>query len=155
MPPIRVYADTSVYGGVFDAEFERSSRMFFEQAKQGRFLLVISALVEAELEPSPDAVRVHFDAIKRGLQVVDLTQEVLELQEAYLAADVVTSGSAEDALHVAYATFARCDLLVSWNFKHIVHKDKVPRYNAVNILRGFPTIGIYSPSEVIQYEKGL
>ena len=43
-------------------------------------------------------------------------------------------------------------LIVSWNFKHIVHYQKIPMYNAVNVLHGFPEISIYSPSEVIDYE---
>jgi hypothetical protein len=58
----------------------------------------------------------------------------------------------EDALHVAVATASDCSLIVSWNFKHIVHFEKIPLYNAVNTLRGHAHIGIFSPLEVIQYE---
>ena len=43
-------------------------------------------------------------------------------------------------------------LIVSWNFKHIVHCEKIPLYNAVNALRGYTSIGICSPLEVIRYE---
>jgi hypothetical protein len=57
----------------------------------------------------------------------------------------------EDALHVAISTISGCDLIVSWNFKHIVHFDKIPKYNAVNVLNGYGRIGIYSPLEVIKY----
>lgn len=70
----------------------------------------------------------------------------------YINSGVVTEKSFDDALHVAIATISGCDLIVSWNFKHIVHFEKIPKYNAVNILKGHRQIGIYSPLEVIKYE---
>ena len=56
------------------------------------------------------------------------------------------------ALHVALATTNRCRLIVSWNFKHIVHFDKIPLYNGVNLINGYDTLSINTPSEVIDYE---
>jgi hypothetical protein len=44
---------------------------------------------------------------------------------------------------------SRADLLVSWNFKHIVHWDKIRGFNAVNLREGYPSIEIRSPQEVI------
>ncbi len=76
----------------------------------------------------------------------------MKLQANYIEADILTEKYFDDAMHVAIATVAGCDFIVSWNFKHIVHFDKIPKYNAVNVLNGYGTIGIYSPLEVIQYE---
>ncbi|MGH8559463.1 MAG: hypothetical protein ACRESZ_18845 [Methylococcales bacterium] len=42
-------------------------------------------------------------------------------------------------------------MIVSWNFKHIVHFDKIPKYNAVNALKGYRAIELFSPSQVIDY----
>jgi hypothetical protein len=42
--------------------------------------------------------------------------------------------------------------ILSWNFRHIVHFDKIPIYNAVSELNGYRPIAIYSPSAVIAYE---
>lgn len=70
----------------------------------------------------------------------------------YVAAGVVREKSLGDALHVAIATVSGCDLIVSWNFRHIVHFEKISKYNAVNVLNGYGQIGIYSPSEVIHYD---
>ena len=42
---IRVYAETSVYGGVFDAGIDAASREFFAQVRSGRFALIVSAVV--------------------------------------------------------------------------------------------------------------
>ena len=46
-------------------------------------------------------------------------------------------------------------MLVSWNFKHIVHYDKKRKYNAVNTLRGYNSIDILTPAEVIEYEEDI
>jgi hypothetical protein len=46
-----------------------------------------------------------------------------------------------------------CSLIVSWNFKHIVHFEKIPLYNAINTVNGFQNIAIFSPQEVIKYEE--
>lgn len=54
---------------------------------------------------------------------------------------------------LAIATVSNCSLIVSWNFVHIVHFEKIKRYNAVNTLNGYAAIAIHSPQEVIQYEE--
>jgi hypothetical protein len=59
---------------------------------------------------------------------------------------------AADALHVALATVARCAMIVSWNFKHIVSFRRIPLYNAVNKTNGYSEIGIFTPQEVIEDE---
>jgi hypothetical protein len=61
----------------------------------------------------------------------------------------VGSANEDDALHVALATVNNCDMIVSWNFKHIVHYDKIRAYNGINIRLGYSVIAIYSPKEVI------
>ena len=54
---MKVYADTSVFGGVFDQEFSAPSRQFFDEIDAGRFILVTSAVVAAEIEPAPGEIR--------------------------------------------------------------------------------------------------
>ncbi len=58
---------------------------------------------------------------------------------------------ANDALHVALATVSQCLLIVSWNFRHLVHFQKIPWYNTVNVSNGYHAINIFSPLEVIHY----
>ena len=152
MSVIRVYADTSVFGGAFDEEFQVASKTFFEQVRSGRFKLVTSALVQEEMEPAPTDVRGLFEEVLDLVDVVEISEEAIDLRDAYLESGIVSPQWSDDALHVALATVAGCSLIVSWNFKHIVHFEKIPLYNAVNTLRGYTSIGIFSPLEVIQYE---
>jgi predicted nucleic acid-binding protein len=150
---MKIYADTSVFGGVFDEEFARDSRQFFEDILAGKFSLVISALVEEEIEAAPEPVRNHFIRFASTSELAEISPAVLDLRDAYLSAGIVTSKSMDDATHVALATISQCEIIVSWNFKHIVHFQKIPKYNAVNILHGYRSINIYSPSEVISYDE--
>ena len=57
-----------------------------------------------------------------------------------------------DAQHIAIATVARVDVLVSWNFKHIVNLHRIHGYNSVNLRRGYPTLEIRAPREVLPDE---
>ncbi len=150
---MKIYADTSVFGGVFDEEFAQDSRQFFEDVLIGKFSLVISALVEQEIESAPELVRVNFMRFVSTSELAEISPAVLDLRDAYLSAGIVTPKSTDDATHVALATISQCEIIVSWNFKHIVHFQKIPKYNAVNALHGYRSINIYSPSEVISYEE--
>jgi predicted nucleic acid-binding protein len=148
----RTYVDTSVFGGVFDDEFDIASQRFFNQVKRKEFILITSAVVQEELKKAPEDVRAFFLEMLPYSKVIEITKETLDLRNAYLKAEIVSSKYTNDALHVAIATVAGCDIILSWNFKHIVHFDKIPLYNAVNILNGYNSISIFSPWEVIKYD---
>jgi predicted nucleic acid-binding protein len=152
MKAIRVYADTSVFGGVYDDEFKQPSLKFFEQVRGGQFSLVTSAVVQDEMVAAPPTVRRFFEEMLGLAEIADITASALELRDAYLQARIVTPKYSDDALHVALATVAGCSLIVSWNFQHIVHFQKIPLYNAINTLQGYQPIAIFSPQEVIRYE---
>jgi hypothetical protein len=78
---------------------------------------------------------------------------VIDLQNAYIKEGIVTEKFLPDALHVALATVSEASMIVSWNFKHIVNFQKIPLYNAVNTLKGYEHIAVYSPLEVIGNEN--
>ncbi len=151
---IRVYADTSVFGGVFDPEFERASREFFDEVRSRRFRLVISAPVRDELARAPAQVRELLSDMAEYVEAVEATVEAVALRRAYLDAGVVSSRYATDALHVAVATVTGCEVIVSWNFRHIVNFERIPMYNKINAVNGYNPIAIYSPLEVLADEEG-
>ncbi|MBM3933098.1 MAG: type II toxin-antitoxin system VapC family toxin [SAR202 cluster bacterium] len=150
---MRVYCDTSVFGGLFDPEFTVASKAFFEQVLEGRFALITSSIVEEELALAPPAVRKVYSGLAGIIEVVPISDTAIQLRDAYLTAQVVGSKSHKDALHIAVASTSDCRMVVSWNFKHIVHFQKIPVYNAINTVYGLPPLGIFSPSEVIHYDN--
>lgn len=71
------------------------------------------------------------------------------LADNYIKEKVVGRTSKNDCLHIGMATVAKVDLLVSWNFKHIVNIYRIRGYNAVNIKLGFPVLEIRSPKDIV------
>ena len=149
----RIYVDTSVYGGVFDKEFQKPSVRFFEQVRKGVFRLVTSGIVQREVDLAPTQVAKFFDDFLENTEMIPTSAEALVLRKAYLDAKIVSQKYSDDALHVALATFSSCQIIVSWNFKHIVHYDKIDLYNAVNVMNGYSRLAICTPAEVIKYEE--
>lgn len=62
---------------------------------------------------------------------------------------VVGNSASDDAFHVALAIVHGADLIVSWNFKHLVHVDRIRAFNSVSVQMGYNTIDIRSPKEVV------
>lgn len=149
MRKIRVYVDTSVFGGVQDEEFCEASQRFFDRVHKGEFVVLLSTVTLRELEKSPNAIKTVWQNLPVELvEILPINDDIKELSEAYLNADVLTASSLNDALHVAAATAAGADLILSWNFKHIVNFSRIRGFNSVNISLGYRTLTILSPLEV-------
>jgi predicted nucleic acid-binding protein len=149
MRRIRVYVDTSVFGGTADVEFAAASRQFFDRVRAGDFVVMVSPVVVQEIARAPSAVQdVLKELPKSAVVEVPATPDATALAKAYIEAEIIGEGRMADALHVALATVSGADLILSWNFKHIVNYDRIHKYNGVNVLRGYPAIGIYSPLEL-------
>ena len=102
-----------------------------------------------ELANAPVRVRELLSSLPADrVEQVRLTRDVIDLRDAYLAAGILDPQSKDDATHVAAATVARADAIVSWNFKHLVRIDKMRAYNQVNLQTGFGLLSIVSPQEV-------
>jgi hypothetical protein len=154
MKTFRVYVDTSVLGGCFDREFESWSNALIGDFFAGRFVPVVSDLVVAECDAAPPAVRSKLDEVLAfGAELLAIDRETLELAEQYAGHEILPPRFRNDLLHIAVATVADVDVLVSWNFKHIVRLDKIRRYSAVNLEAGYRPLQIRSPREVSSYEE--
>ena len=84
--------------------------------------------------------------------MVFVTDEALQLARNYIDQNVVGKTSFDDCVHIALASINRVDILVSWNFKHIVNVYRIRGYNSVNLRSGYQTLEISSPKDIIQYE---
>ncbi len=146
----RIYVDTSVVGGCEDEEFAEASRELLAQARSGHIRLLVSELLLLELARAPEAVQARLAALPPDCaEYVSATEEARALQGCYAAAAIVGPAQLNDALHVALATVAGADVIASWNFKHIVHYDKIRLFNAVNLREGYRLVDIRSPLEII------
>ena len=150
----RFYFDTSVCGGAFDKEFEEASLQLFEKVKLGVVTCVFSDLTESELKNAPQKVRDYFKSLpEEYMEQVVLNRDILALARRYIEEKVVGETSFDDCIHIAAATINKVDILVSWNFKHIVNVYRIRGYNSINIRSNYQTLEIRSPKEIIGYEK--
>jgi|ERR1019366_9445334 hypothetical protein len=146
----KIYIDTSVIGGYYDVEFEEETIILFDEIKKGFFEIIYSTVTEDELLGAPKKVRELMPNLpQKFITKVDLTEEATNLANAYLKENVVGETSRTDCFHIALATIHRVDILISWNFKHIVNVNRIRGYNAVNMKLGYSTIDIRSPKEII------
>lgn len=149
----RIYIDTSVIGGYFDKEFDVATQRLFDEVKKGEYKVVLSDITEGELLNAPEKVRTLLNDLNIDYEVLKLTDDVVYLALEYIRGNVVGQTSYDDCLHIAIATISRLDLLVSWNFKHIVNIKRIRGYNGINIKNGYPPIEIRSPKDLIDYEN--
>jgi predicted nucleic acid-binding protein len=150
----RIYIDTSIIGGYYDEEFQEVTRALFNRLENHEIIFIISDLLQLELMQAP--VRVQELLLKfpeAWFEHVSITKEITNLADAYIVEKVVGRTSLEDCRHIAMATVYRADVLVSWNFKHIVNLDRIKGYNSVNLREGYPPLAIRSPKDLIDYEN--
>jgi predicted nucleic acid-binding protein len=152
-----MYVDTSVVGGYYDEEFDVVSRLLFAEFKSGKAIAVVSSLTLEELELAPNKVRRVLDELPTSaLEYVELDEDAVQLAGEYIADGVVGQGSLIDAQQVAIASLNKVDVIVSWNFKHIVNLNRIRLFAATNLRYGLLTPEIRSPREVLtDYEEDI
>ena len=94
---MKFYVDTSVWGGYDDKEFCEWTKPFFEQARQGKFTIVLSDVTIGELQTAPEIIRelpttIHPDF----LELVNITEEQLALADKYVQEGILTLKFIED-----------------------------------------------------------
>jgi len=150
MKKLRVYVETSVVGGVFDKTFDWQSKPFWDAVKNGEITIIVSDLLRDELKGAPSHVQKFFNELpKSQIERVISSNESDILAKKYITENVVGQSSLDDCKHIAIATIANADVLVSWNFRHIVNRTRINGYNGVNLKLGYPQIDIRTPYEVI------
>ena len=150
--PERVYVESSVVSGMFDAnDHPKRAKPFWDAVFSGQIRVVLSDVLDGEVADAPSHVRKFYRSIpKLQIERVASTTESDALAEQYVLAGIVTENSKNDSRHVALASVARVDVLVSFNCTHIVKLHRIRKYNAINALLGYPAIEIRTPDEVIQ-----
>ena len=151
----RIYVDSSVVSAMFDEnDHPEKTRAFWQAVIDGKVRLIALDVLQDELDDAPLYVRNFFDGLpKSHIERIVSTDESDNLAERYIAEGVVGDKNLNDCKHVALATLAEADVLVSWNFRHIVKLNKIYRYNGINKMLGYREIEIRTPNEVIHDEN--
>ena len=154
---MRIYLETSVINVLFDEkqkEMKEKTEKFFELAKKRDYTLLVSDLVYTEIQRAPLEKRQKIKKILSDLRPerLDTTNEVLDLSNEYVKANLIPKSYRADAIHIAIAVTYEVDIIVSWNLRHIVRLKTIMGVNEINKKLEYPFILIVTPEEVIEWE---
>lgn len=129
-------------------ERQKITQVWWEGLKE-KYEVYISEIVEAEINANPDLeLKTKIYNLVKDFRVLEVTPEVRNLAEEYIKNELFSEENFRDALHIAVATINNMDVLVSWNFNHIVNYETKRKVKAVNLLKGYRDIDIESPVEM-------
>ena len=150
----RIYIDTSVVYGALSQKFGQDTKPFWDAFQRGEVVIIASDVLDEELANAPKQVRDFYHLLPElRIERIVSTDESNKLATQYIAENVVGQSSLADCKHIALATLTHADVLVSWNFKHIVNVDRIRGYNGINMKLGYPHIEIRTPREVYYDEN--
>ena len=154
--PRSAYVETSVWGMTLENQpraLRSPTIQFLRQCRYGIFQSYISEVVleEIGLAPAAVAARIRNEIDRLAPIVLELGDKADDLAQAYLDAGVIPANKQNDARHVAIATVAGLEIVVSWNHRHLANERKRALFNAVNRLAGYEReLLIHTPFEVMQ-----
>jgi predicted nucleic acid-binding protein len=147
---LRLYVDTSVFSAFFDERAPDRRTLTEEFWKTlSSYDSSTSELAIEELRQTADLqLRARMESLLVGVAIIPVTDEMRHLADQYILAGAFTRTMLNDAIHVAAATHSRQDILISWNFKHLVNRRRRAMVCSVNTREGLPVLDILSPPEL-------
>ena len=158
MRKLGLYLDTSIISFALSEDISDDNRnvtlKLIEGINKGRYEGFISDVVIRELGSTRDAVKREkllelVDSMELN-EVLAVDEEIDGVADKYIEEGIIPAVYRDDALHIALTSVKGLDILVSWNFRHLVkHKTRI-EVTSVNTLLGYKAIDICTPWEVIE-----
>ena len=147
----KIYLDTSVISCLHAPETpERmaDTLLFWEDLKADVYDVYISDITIDEINDCPEPKRSFMlnELKKTSLTVIEAETKVEDLAREFVRLGILKEKSMDDCRHIATALLAKCDVIVSWNFKHIVNDKTIEGVKTISKTKGFDGIKIYCPS---------
>ena len=154
----KIYLDTSVISHLFaedTPEKMKDTLRLWNECIDGNYEIFISIIVTNEINQCAEPKRSEMLEKLRliDFQVLPETDEVKTLADEYVKGGVLKEKSIADCLHIAYAVIYNCDVIVSWNFKHLVNFKTIDKVRIVNAINRYKEISIISPTMLVEGEE--
>ena len=154
MKKLKIYLDTSVISHLDadDAPKEMADTLkLWEDIKAGIYEICISDLTIAELGGCYEPKRSEMLSQLAGIEYIKIAQDerAEQLSQLYLDVGGLPPKSKNDAMHIAIASVNDCDIILSWNFKHIVNLRAMTAVEEVNFKKRYKNIRILSPAMLL------
>jgi len=157
MKKLKIYLDTSVISHL-DApdtpDKMNDTLKLWEDIKAAAYEVYISDLTIEELNDCPEPKRAEMLSALLDIEYSEIEQDERSKQLSLLYFEVggLPPKSKEDAAHIAIASVNDCDIILSWNFKHIVNLRAMNAVEAVNFQKRYKNIRILSPTMLLDGE---
>jgi len=151
---MKLYLDTSVYGGYYDDEFMEDTQDLFLWINETQTQVIASNIVLEELKRPTEPLKsklLNTLSFLDNLVFKEFTHKMGNLANYYIVSGVLRPESLEDARHIAFATTHEIDYILSWNFKHMVNCKK--QLNVVNLRFNEQLINICSPIDFLNKRR--
>jgi len=152
----RIYIETTVISFYFNARTEPEmvacenwSRRWLDSAFAGTDELVTSLAVKSELDAGEFPNKKDMLALASRIPLLALNDAIAEIVDSYISHHVMPNDPGGDALHLAAASFHRCDFLVTWNCRHIANANKFGHIRRVNDILGLGNPALVTPLELL------
>ncbi len=146
----KIYIDTSVISVYDDPRIlQRQSQThdFWKNLKN--FKAYISEVTINEINNSPNiSKKKRLLALANKFTTLKITEQVKKLANEYIKKKIIPAKYIDDALHLAIATINKCDILVSWNCKHLINIKTKREANKINLKHGYREIELVEPPMV-------
>jgi predicted nucleic acid-binding protein len=154
MQKLKIYLDTSVISHLDQQDapdLMAETHAFWDRVKAGEYDVFISPVVVTEVDRCEEEKLAHLRGYLQSVRytLLEETDEVLRLASQYIEANILRPKSFDDCQHIAYACVYGCDILLSWNFKHLVNYKTISGVKKVNSLAGYREMPIYTPTILI------
>ena len=151
----KVYLETTIFSFYYDERTQPDivarrnwSRAFWEVCKANYAMFTsVGTLTELSRGNKP-----HKDAalkLAQSLPAYPSTDEIKSIVAVYIKEMVMPRDPFGDALHLAFATFHKCDFLVTWNCEHLANANKLGHIRLVNSRLGLHTPELVTPLELL------
>jgi len=154
----KIYLETSVLNFVFadDSPDKKADTIkLFKEIREGKYIPFTSDYVKEEIDDATDLKKrygMNDLIIEYNIERLQKTERIECLAEEYVKEGIIPEKYKTDAIHIAAATVYGLDIILSWNFQHIVKRKTILKTGEVNLRNGYNKVEIYSPSEVIEYD---
>jgi hypothetical protein len=153
---IKLYLDTCIFSPLDDKRETITKEFFkFVSKNSGKYKLVISPITLQEIDNAPEKIRAEINAFLSTIKLIKLQENKLaqELAKDYIKYGILSEKHFEDLLHVAYATLAECDIVISWNRKHLARLITMQKVNKFNLNNNYRMIIIDTPQFILPKEN--
>ena len=154
----KVYLETTIFSFYYDERPQPEivarrnwSRRLIDELRTA-YLMVTSPAVLTELSRGGKPHKNDAHNLALSFPELEINQRVKEMVAVYLQHLLMPRDPLGDALHLALASFHKCDYLVTWNCAHLANANKFGHIKHVNDLLNVSTPAMLTPLEILGVE---